>query len=104
MQISSTDYKTESSYERKCRRAKSALEYEQQQTTSTAIDMPGPSYQSDSNSRSESASSDEEYTTASSSNIKNNDELITLQLPRKILRSEKISQMADRTSLSSNTA
>ena len=106
MQISSMDYKTKSSYERKRQRAKSALEYEQQQSTSTAIDLPRPSNQYDFNSRSESASSGEEYTkTASSSkrNIKNNDELITLQLPRKIFRwSEKLSQMADRISLSSN--
>ena len=105
MQISSMDCKTKSSYERKRRRTKSALEYEQQQSTSTAIDLPAPSNQSDSNSRSESASSGEECTaTASSSkrNIKNNDELITLQFPRKILRSEKISQMADRTNWSSN--
>ena len=88
------DYETKSSYERKCQRAKSALDYEQQQSTSTSIDLPGPSNQSDSNSRSESASSREEYTTTASSskrNIKNNDELIILQLPRKILRSEKIS-------------
>ena len=99
------NYKTKSSYERKRQRAKSALEYEQQQSTSTAIDLPGPSNQSDFNSRSESASSGEEYSTIASSskrNIKNNDELIILQLPRKILRSEKISQMADRTNLSSN--
>ena len=92
------DYKTKSSYERKRQRAKSALEYEQQQSTSAAINLPGPSDQSDFNSRSESASSGEEYTTTASSckkNIKNNDELITLQLPRKIFRSEKISQMAD---------
>ena len=57
------------------------------------------------NSRSESASSGEKYSTITSSskrNIKNNDELITLQLSRKIIGSEKISQMADRTSLSSN--
>ena len=94
MQISSMDYETKSSYERKRQRAKSALDYEQQQSTSTAIDLPGPSNQSDSNSRSESASSREENTTTASSskrNIKNNDELIILQLPRKILRSEKIS-------------
>ena len=105
MQISSMDFKTKSSYERKRQRAKFALEYEQQQSTSTAVDLPGPSNQSDSNSRSESASYGEEYTTTASSskrNVKNNDELITLQFLRKILRSEKISQMADRTSLSSN--
>ena len=99
------DYKTKLSYARKRQKAKSALEYEQQQSTSTAIDLPRPSNQSDFSSRSESVSSGEEYSTIASSskrNIKNNDELITLQLPRKMLGSEKISQMADRTSLSSN--
>ena len=61
------DYKTKSSYERKHQRAKCALEYEQQQSTSTAIYLPGPSNQADFNSRSESASSVGEYTTTASS-------------------------------------
>ena len=50
------DYKTKSSYERKRQKAKSAVEYEQQQSTSTAIDLSGLCNQSDSNSGSESAS------------------------------------------------
>ena len=41
MQISSMDYKTKSSFERKRQRVKSALEYEQQQSTFTTIDLPG---------------------------------------------------------------
>ena len=105
MQISSMDYTTKSSYKRKRQRAKSAQEYEQQQSTCIAIDLPGPSNQSDCNSRSESVSSGEKYSTTASSNkrnIKSNDEFITLQLPQKILRSVKISQMAERTILSSN--